>query len=229
MRVLVIEDDATTAKLVRLVLTEEGYAVDVATSGEDGRMLAHVNEYDAIILDLDLGDRNGLSILQELRRSGRTTPILIQTGHEADAEVVRGLDAGADDYVTKPVPNDVLRARVRALVRRGGAKRTEQVVIGNVVMNRLTRELRVGAHEVAFTPREFALLEHLMLHVDEVITRTVLLEKVWDMHFDPGSNVVDAHIARVRKKLTDHGATAGIRTVRGVGFVISRRKDEPTP
>ena len=229
MRVLVIEDDATTAKLVRLVLTEEGYAVDVATSGEEGRVLAHVNEYDAIILDLDLGDRNGLSILQELRRSGRTTPILIQTGHEADAEVVRGLDAGADDYVTKPVPNDVLRARVRALVRRGGAKRTEQVVIGNVVMNRLTRELRVGAHEVAFTPREFALLEHLMLHVDEVITRTVLLEKVWDMHFDPGSNVVDAHIARVRKKLTEHGATAEIRTVRGVGFVISRRKDEQTP
>ena len=127
------------------------------------------------------------------------------------------------------MPNDVLRARVRALVRRGGATRTEQAVIGNVVMNRLTRELRVGAQAVAFTPREFALLEHLMLHPDQVITRTELLEKVWDMNFDPGSNVVDAHIARVRKKLIARGATAEIRTSRGVGFLISRQKDEPAP
>ena len=219
MRILVVEDDMMVARLVRAVLTADGYAVDIAATGEEGRLLAFVNDYDGIVLDLHLNDRHGLTILQELRREGRQTPVLILTGSGGESDMVRALDAGADEYVVKPVRNRELAARVRALVRRGAhSQRSEQLTVGALVLNRLTRRVLVGGNAVELSPREFALLEHLLLHTDEVVTRSDLLEKVWDMNFDPGSNVVDVHVARLRRKLVTSDAPVAIQTVRGVGF-----------
>ena len=220
MRALLVEDDETMALLVRQVLEQEGFAVDHATTGNEGHTLAFVNEYDAIVLDLALPDRNGLTILQALRKEGRSTAVIVLTGSADSATTVRALDANADDYQVKPIVVDEFRARMRALVRRGGAKRNEQLVCGNVTLNRLTREVLIGGKECALTAKEFQLLEHFLLNATAVISRAQLLEKVWDMHFDPGSNVVDVHVTRLRKKLDAAGADAKIAAKRGVGFVL---------
>lgn len=220
MRALVVDDDATLTTLVRRLLEEDGYAVDVAGNAEDGRTLAMVNDYDAIILDLVLPDGNGIPVLQHLRREGRKTPIVVLTGTKDSEVTVRALDAGADDYLTKPINFGEFKARIRALVRRGGAQRTEQLTVGNVVLNRLSREVLVAGRQLSVTPRELALLEHFLMRPGEVVTRTELLEKVWDMTFDPGSNVVDVNVARVRKKLESAAATISIVARRGLGFVL---------
>lgn len=220
MRALLVEDDATMALLTKQVLEQEGFAVDHALTGNDAQTLAFVNEYDAIVLDLTLPDRNGLTVLQALRKEGRTTPVIVLTATDDSATTVRALDAGADDYLTKPIVIDEFRARMRALVRRGGAKRTEQLACGNLVINRLTRQLYVGGTECALTAKEFLLLEHLLIHQGQVVTRAQLLEKVWDMHFDPGSNVVDVHVTRLRKKLKEASSNARITSRRGMGFVL---------
>lgn len=223
MRILVVDDDRAILKLIERVLRDEAYAVDVAASGEEARMLALVNEYDGIILDLQLGDRHGFEILQELRRDGRETPVLLYSGSADTETIVRGLDAGADDYVVKPISNEELRARVRTLVRRGakGSRVAEQVSVGNLTLNRLSRRILCNSLEVTLTAMEIKLLEHLMLHSGEAVTRSELHEKVWDMHFDPSSNVIDAHVARLRKKLKKAGASAAIATRRGIGFVLA--------
>jgi DNA-binding response OmpR family regulator len=222
MRILVVDDDRAILKLIARVLHDEAYAVDTASTGEEARTLALVNEYDGIILDLELGDRHGFEILQELRRNGRPTPVLLYSGHADTESIVRGLDAGADDYVVKPVSNEELRARVRTLVRRGaGSSRIgEQVNVGNLTLNRLTRRVTCNGKDVSLTSMELKLLEHLMLRTGETVTRSELHDKVWDMHFDPSSNVIDAHIARLRKKLQKSGASAAITTRRGIGFVL---------
>ena len=221
MRLLVVDDDSAILKLISRVLRDESYAIDVASTGEEARMLALVNEYDGIILDLQLGDRHGFEILQELRRSGRRTPVLLYSGLSDTESIVRGLDAGADDYLVKPVSNEELRARVRTLVRRGsGSRLSEQVNVGNLTLNRLTRRVTCGSVDVNLTSMELKLLEHLMLRTGETVTRSELHDKVWDMHFDPSSNVIDAHVARLRKKLEKAGASASIATRRGIGFVL---------
>jgi DNA-binding response OmpR family regulator len=221
MRLLVVDDDSAILKLISRVLRDESYAIDVASTGEEARMLALVNEYDGIILDLQLGDRHGFEILQELRRNGRRTPVLLYSGLSDTETIVRGLDAGADDYVVKPVSNEELRARVRTLVRRGSASRvSEQVTAGNLTLNRLSRRVTCGAVEVSLTSMELKLLEHLMLRTGETVSRSELHDRVWDMHFDPSSNVIDAHVARLRKKLDKAGASAVIATRRGIGFVL---------
>ncbi len=209
------------ALLTRQVLEQEGFAVDHASTGNDAQTLAFVNEYDAVVLDLALPDRNGLSVLQAMRNAGRTTPVIVLTGANDSATTVRALDAGADDYLTQPIVIDEFRARMRALVRRGGATRTEQVACGNVVLNRLTRDVLIGGTPCSLTAKELQLIEYFLLHKDEVVTRSALLDKVWDMHFDPGSNVVDVHVTRLRKKLTTAGATVKITARRGMGFVLS--------
>jgi len=221
MKALLVEDDPTMALLTKQVLEQEGFAVDHAATGTEGETLALVNEYDAIILDLVLPDRNGLAVLQALRKEGRSTPVIVLTGAQDSATTVRALDAGADDYVTKPIVVDAFRARMRALVRRGGAKRTEQLAAGNILLNRLTREVLVEGKECALTAKEFQLLEHFLLNRGQVVTRTELLEKVWDMNFDPGSNVVDVHVTRLRKKLGGAGANVKINAKRGVGFIFA--------
>ena len=225
MRVLIIEDDRMLARLVERMLVESGYAVDVTRTAEEGRQLALTGPYDAVLLDLELPDRNGLDVVRALRREGKETPVLIMTGRDDDEDIVRGLDAGADDYLLKPVSGDVLKARLRAATRRGGATRTEQLVMGELVLNRLARQVFGAGKEVHLTPKEFAMLEHLLLHAEEVVSRTELLERVWNMRFDPGSNVVDAHVARLRQKLRVVLEQPEIRTARGVGFVITMREE----
>lgn len=220
MRALLVEDDAAFALLAQSVLQQEGFAVDTATTGADALALALVNEYDCIVLDLGLPDQNGVTIVQSLRREGRTTPVMVLTGNADGQTTIRVLDAGADDYVTKPVIVEQLRARIRALVRRGGAQRTETLACGNLVLNRLTRQALVNGTEVRLTAKELPLLEHLLLRAGEVVSRTELLERVWDMHFDPGSNVVDVNVTRIRKKLEKAGADVKIVSRRGVGFVL---------
>jgi len=208
------------ALLTKQVLEQEGFAVDHATTGNDAQTLAFVNDYDAIVLDLALPDRNGLTVLQALRKEGRSTPVIVLTGTNDSATTVRALDAGADDYLTKPIVIEEFRARMRALVRRGGAKRTEQLAAGNVLLNRLTRQVYVNSNECSLTAKEFQLLEHFLLNRGQVVTRAELLEKVWDMHFDPGSNVVDVHVTRLRKKLKASGADLKVTARRGMGFVL---------
>ncbi len=224
MKILVVEDDRKVAGFIELGLREEGYAVDVARDGEEATMLGHVNDYDAILLDLMLPKKNGVQVATELRREGRATPILMLTARDATEDVVRGLDAGADDYLTKPFKFDELLARLRALLRRGGSSRLERLQYGPLTLDRLRHEVRIDGALLDLTPREFQLLEHFLLHPEEVIRRTELLEKVWDMHFDPESNVVDVHIGNVRQKLREAGYDSLINTVRGVGFQLKTAK-----
>jgi len=221
MRILVVEDDRKVAGFIEMGLREEGYAVDLARDGDEAIVLAHVNDYDAILLDLMLPKKNGLQVASELRREGRTTPILMLTARDATEDVVRGLDAGADDYLTKPFKFDELLARLRALVRRGGATRVERLAAGPLELDRLKHQAYVGGRSLDLTPREFQLLEHFMMHKEDVVRRTELLEKVWDMHFDPESNVVDVHVGNLRRKLREAGYDGLIKTVRGVGFRLN--------
>jgi DNA-binding response OmpR family regulator len=221
MRILVVEDDRKVAGFIEMGLREEGYAVDLARDGDEAIVLAHVNDYDAILLDLMLPKKNGLQVAAELRREGRTTPILMLTARDATEDVVRGLDAGADDYLTKPFKFDELLARLRALVRRGGATRVERLTAGPLELDRLKHQAYVGGRSLDLTPREFQLLEHFMMHKEDVVRRTELLEKVWDMHFDPESNVVDVHVGNLRRKLREAGYDGLIKTVRGVGFRLN--------
>jgi DNA-binding response OmpR family regulator len=177
-----------------------------------------VYDYDLVVLDVMLPKKNGLQVAAELRREGRKTPILMLTARDATEDVVRGLDAGADDYLTKPFKFDELLARVRALVRRGGAGRTEILSYGPIELDRLKHRVRVGGKKLDLTPKEFQLLEHFLLRPEEVVRRTDLLEKVWDLHFDPESNVVDVHVGNLRRKLRAVASMDLIQTVRGVGF-----------
>lgn len=223
MKLLIVEDDRMLSELVRRALVEDGYAVDVAFDGEQAEALAFVNDYDAIVLDLLLPGKSGLHLLQQMRRENRLTPTLILTGRATKEDVVRGLDVGADDYLTKPFDLDELKARVRALVRRGGPRRSDQLTFGGVTLDRRRRIVTIDGEAQRMTPKEFALLEYFMTKPEEVVARTELLQKVWDLHFDPGSNVVDVHVARLRTKLRLANAGVGLETVRGVGFVLERQ------
>jgi DNA-binding response OmpR family regulator len=218
MKILVVEDDRKVAGFIEQGLREEGYAVDVAPDGDEATMLAHVYEYDLLVLDVMLPKKTGLQVATELRREGRSTPILMLTARDTTEDVVRGLDAGADDYLTKPFKFDELLARVRALIRRGGAGRTEILKYGPLELDRLKHKVRIDGKAVDLTPKEFHLLQHFLLHPEEVVRRTELLEKVWDMHFDPESNVVDVHVGNLRRKLKTAAGKDLLQTVRGVGF-----------
>jgi DNA-binding response OmpR family regulator len=220
MKILVVEDDRKVAGFIEQGLREEGYAVDVAKDGDEASMLAHINQYDAILLDLMLPKKNGIQVATELRREGRTTPILMLTARDATEDIVRGLDAGADDYMSKPFKFDELLARLRALVRRGGAARLERLAFGTIELDRLKHSAFAGGKKLDLTPREFQLLEHFLLHPGQVVRRTELLEKVWDMQFDPESNVVDVHVGNLRRKLKEAGCDSVLQTVRGVGFAL---------
>src|SRR5437867_1376384 len=203
MKILVVEDDRKVAGFIEQGLREEGYAVDLAPDGDEATMLAHVYEYDLLVLDVMLPKKTGLQVAAELRREGSKTPILMLTARDATEDIVRGLDAGADDYLGKPFKFDELLARMRALVRRGGAARLERMVHGPIELDRLKHQAFAGRQTLDLTPREFQLLEHFILHPGQVVRRTELLEKVWDMHFDPESNVVDVHLANLRRKLRE--------------------------
>ena len=221
MKILVIDDDPLIIEFVRRGLAEDGYTVDAATTGSEGLLCARMSSYDAVILDVGLPDTSGLSVSHEMRREGDATPILMLTARSGTDNLVQGLDAGADDYLTKPFELRELRARLRAITRRGGATRTEEVVIGELSLNRLNHEVSVGRQPLRLTPKEYRLLEYFMLHAGEVVSRTELLEKVWEIDFDPQSNIVDVHVARLRSKLTRSPAAPQLETVRGFGFRLA--------
>lgn len=222
MRILIVDDDPLIAEFVRRGLQEEGHVVDVAHDGEQGRMLAMVEPYDALILDVVLPDAIGYDIARAIRREKRDVPILMLTSKNRTEDIVSGLDSGADDYLVKPFVLDELKARVRALVRRGGAVRDDAISYGTVRLEPKTRRAFIGERRLRLTPKEFVLLERFLLAPERTITRTELLEKVWDIHFDPGSNVVDVHVARLRRKLRGAETEApAIVTIRGVGFALT--------
>jgi two-component system OmpR family response regulator len=222
MKVLIVEDDRKVAGFIEQGLKEEGYVVDIAPDGEEATMLAHVYDYDVILLDVVLPKKNGFQVATELRREGRNTPILMLTSRDAVEDVVRGLDAGADDYLPKPFRFDELLARIRSLVRRGGAERLDVLRYGPLALDRLRHVAMVNDRTLDLTPKEFQLLEFFLLHPEEVVRRTTLLEKVWDMHFDPESNVVDVHVGNLRRKLKKAAGSNLIATLRGVGFSLRR-------
>ena len=220
MRILVVEDDPKTARFLKQGLEEEGHAVDLAVDGEEGSFLGHLNPYDLILLDVQLPKRNGLQLSAELRREGIETPILMLTGRDSTPDVVRGLNAGADDYLTKPFDFDELLARVNALTRRQTGPVSGVLRFGDLELDRLKRQVRQGARLIELSPREFRLLEYFMLRPEHVVTRVQLLEKVWDMSFDPETNVIDAHMSNLRKKLEQHGGSRVLQTVRGAGYAL---------
>ncbi len=225
MKILVVEDNKKVASFVEKGLREEGYTVDVAHDGVDGSLKASVYDYDLLILDVMLPGKSGYEIVHDFRNQGNAVPVLLLTARDATEDIVRGLDAGADDYVTKPFSFDELLARVRALVRRGGSRRQERLVFSDVELDRLRHVATRGGERLHLTPKEFQLLEYFLLHFEQVVRRTELLEKVWDLHFDPMSNVVDVHVANLRHKLREHGQPL-IHTMRGVGYIFSEDPPE---
>ena len=221
MKILLVEDNKKVASFVEKGLREEGYAVDVAFDGVDGALKAHVYDYDVVLLDVMLPGKSGLEIVHDLRKQAKTVPVLLLTAMDATEDVVRGLDLGADDYLTKPFTFEELLARIRALLRRGGARRTDRLMYADIELDRLRHVASRGDMRLDLTPKEYQLLEYFMLKPEHVVRRTELLEKVWDLQFDPMSNVVDVHMANLRKKLQAGERPAVLHTVRGVGYMLS--------
>jgi DNA-binding response OmpR family regulator len=223
MRVLVIEDDESIASFVGRGLREAGFAVDVAATGPDGLFKAQSSDYDAAIVDLMLPGRDGLSLVAELRRAGVRTPVLILTARRSVEDRVQGLESGADDYLTKPFAFPELLARVHALIRRArGTPEPIELTYHDLSLNRLTRRVERAGREVDLRPREFALLELLLRHPERVVSKTMILSHVWGYDFDPGSNVVDVLVFRLRDKIDRGFASPLLHTVRSIGYVLKR-------
>jgi two-component system OmpR family response regulator len=218
MRALVVEDESKMAALLRRGLREEGYAVDVAGTGEDGSWLGAENDYDVILLDVMLPDIDGFEVCRRLRTAERWAPILMLTARDGVQDRVAGLDAGADDYLTKPFSFDELFARVRALLRRGPSERPSVLSAGDLVLDPATRRVTRGRSEIELTPKEFALLELFLRHPGEALSRTRILEHVWDFAYEGDSNVVDVYVRYLREKVDRPFGQRSIETVRGVGY-----------
>ena len=220
MRVLVVEDEEKMARLLERGLEEEGYAVDVARDGGEALWLGEETPYDAVILDLMLPDADGFEVCRRLREGGRWAPVLMLTARGAVTDRVHGLDAGADDYLTKPFSFEELLARLRALLRRGAGERPSVLRVGELTLDPATREVRRGDRSIDLTPKEFSLLEYLMRHPGQVLSRTEIREHVWDFAYEGDSNVIDVYIRYLREKVDRPFDRASIETVRGAGYRI---------
>ncbi|MGZ5212360.1 MAG: response regulator transcription factor [Actinomycetota bacterium] len=220
MRILLVEDEVKMARALRRGLEQEGHTIDVSADGDDGLSKALEYDYDAVVLDVMLPGRDGFSICRELRASGRWSPVLMLTARDAVEDRIRGLDAGADDYLVKPFAFGELLARLRALVRRGPTERPPVISVGDVELDPAAHTVTRSGRAVALSPREFALLEFLMRHPGEVLSRTRILEQVWDYSYSGYSNVVDVYVAYLRRKLERPFGRPLIRTVRGVGYAL---------
>lgn len=221
MRVLIIEDDAETAAFLVKALKESGHTPDHAADGDSGFALAETQVHDVLIVDRMLPKRDGLSIISQLRADGVQTPALILSALGEVDDRVKGLRAGGDDYLTKPYAFSELLARVEALARRTAPEEaTTRYAVGDLELDRLTNKVVRAGQPIPLQPREFRLLEYLMKHAGQVVTRTMLLENVWDYHFDPQTNVIDVHISRLRAKIDKEFDMPLLHTVRGVGYSI---------
>ncbi len=224
MRVLVVEDEVKMAGLLKRALEEEGYAIDVASGGNEALWLGAENPYDAVVLDVMLPDLDGFEVCRKLREAGRWSPVLMLTARDAVADRVAGLDAGADDYLTKPFSIAELLARLRALIRRGAAERPPALRVDDLTLDPASKDVERDGRAIELTAKEFALLEYLMRHPGEVLGRTRLIEHVWDFAYEGDSNVVDVYVRYLRNKVDRPFGRDSIETVRGSGY---RLRAEP--
>jgi two-component system OmpR family response regulator len=222
MRLLLVEDDAKTASFIVKGLRENGYAVDHFSDGETGLHMAVTEPYDSAIIDVMLPKLDGLALIRELRRKKSNLPVIILSARGSTEDRVKGLETGSDDYLTKPFAFSELLARVQALLRRAsGIAEPTALTVGDLSINLLTRQVTRANNKIDLQPREFALLEYLMRNVDRVVSKTMIMEHVWDYNFDPQTNVVEACMCRLRDKVDKNsGAAKLIHTIRGVGYVV---------
>jgi len=220
VRILVVEDDKKTGSFIAKALKAEGFAVDVLRDGDDALAALEITPFDAVVLDIMLIGRDGLSVLRQMRAKGNQTPVLLLSARGALNERVEGLNAGAEDYLPKPFALEELIARVRALVRRGSDVKTTALRVGDLTLDTLSRTAERGGRKIELTTREFRLLEYLMRSAGRVCSRMMILEKVWDYSFDPGSNLVDVYVGKLREKIDTDGDAKLIHSVRGEGYVM---------
>ncbi len=222
MRILIIEDDETAAGYLIRALKEAGHVCDLYANGDDGLAAARADDFDVMIIDRMLPGRDGISIIETLRREGVKTPVLVLSALGGVDDRVTGLRAGGDDYLTKPYAMSELLARVEALARRPAPEEAEtRYVVADLVLDRLAHKVTRSGDAIVLQPREYRLLEYLMKHAGQVVTRTMLLENVWDYHFDPQTNVIDVHISRLRAKIDKGFDRPLLHTVRGAGYMVS--------
>lgn len=222
MKILVVEDEKQIADFVKKGLAEQGFLVEHCANGDEAMVLMFSQPYDAIVLDIMLPGRDGLSILKQFRKKGHATPVILLTARSELDERIEGLNIGADDYMTKPFYVEELAARLHAVARRTSDEATSLLQAGDLTVNLITREVKVAGKSVKLTSREFGLLEYLMRSPGRVYTRTQMLEHVWGYDFDPNTNLVDVHIQRLRKKLSPDKENPIIETIRGVGYRVRK-------
>ena len=220
MRILVIEDEKKVADFVRKGLEEEHYAVDTAYDGERGLDLAETNDYDLVVLDLMIPKIDGWEVLRRMRANGNKVPVLILTARDSVEEIVKGLDSGSDDYLTKPFAFAEFLARVRALLRREKVEKEPVLRVGDLTLSLVTHRVNRGGREIELTSKEYTLLEYMMRSPNKVLTRVMISEHVWDYHFDSMTNVIDVYVNYLRKKIDRDFEAKLIHTIRGVGYVI---------
>jgi heavy metal response regulator len=224
MRILVIEDEKKVANFIKKGLEEEHYAVDHAYDGESGLYMTEVNEYDLIVLDLMIPKIDGLEVLKRIRSNKNNVPILVLTAKDTVEDIVKGLDSGCDDYLTKPFNFTVFLARIRALLRREKIEKEPLLKIADLTLSPVTHKVTRSGREIELTSKEYALLEYFMRNPDRVLTRTMISEHVWDYHFDSLTNVVDVYVNYLRKKIDKDFEPKLIHTIRGVGYILSNNR-----
>jgi len=220
MKILIIEDDQTLAKNLKALLIKDGFVVDTAKSKETGLIEIEVNEYDCVVLDINLPDGSGFDLLKTLRQSENQTPVIIVTARGEVEDRIKGLNLGADDYVPKPIDSNELIARIRAVIRRNSQSALPVITIKDLIVKPAEHIATVNSHPLELTAKEFAVLEYLAQHSGQAVTRTMLMEHIWGSDFDTFSNVIDVYIRNLRRKLEKHSQTNLIKTIRGKGYVL---------
>jgi two-component system copper resistance phosphate regulon response regulator CusR len=220
MKILVVEDETKAAAYLSAGLSDNGFVVDVSHEGDDGLHLALTGSYDLVILDVLLPKRDGWSVLSRLRSDGKSTPVLVLTARDAVQDRVKGLELGADDYLVKPFAFSELLARIRSVLRRGPARQHDVIRVDDLEVDLVRHQAARGGHRLDLTGKEFLLLSLFARRAGEVLSRAVIADQVWDMNFDPGTNVIDVHVRRLRSKVDDPFNRKLIRTVRGLGYVL---------
>jgi two-component system OmpR family response regulator len=224
MKILIIEDDQILAKNLCKVLTKNGFAVDASNSWEDGLSQTEINEYDCIVLDINLPDGSGFDLLHDLRKAENKTPVIIVTARGNVEDRIKGLNLGADDYVPKPVDSNELTARIRAVIRRNSQSALPVLTIGDLVVQPAEHVASIGKNTLDLTAKEFAVLEYLAQHNGQIITRTMLMEHIWGSNFETFSNVIDVYIRNLRRKLEKYSKVSLIKTIRGKGYILGKHE-----